>query len=121
VTPGGQHCCCCSRRCSQRVCSVVGTVICTVICAVVSGGVVVVVLLLLVLVITLVSVSLSRNRANGWEQDKEESGGVCELHREYCVQCRSTAMMRQFGGLFVDSIKKERKKMRTAACLRVLL
>ena len=92
------------------VCSVVGAVVCSVVCAVVRAVVVVVVLLVVVLlllvvvvvvvvvvlvpVITLVSVSLSRNRANGWEQDEEESGGVCELHREYgCVQCRSTAML----------------------------
>ena len=91
------------------VCSVVGAVVCSVVCAVVRAVVVVVVVLLVVVllllvvvvvvvvlvpVITLVSVSLSRNRANGWEQDEEESGGVCELHREYgCVQCRSTAML----------------------------
>ncbi len=67
------------------VCCVVGGIVCCVVCGVVPcvvvrgsvvirGGVVVVVLLLVL--ITLVSVSLSRNRANGWEQGEEESGGV---------------------------------------------
>jgi membrane protein implicated in regulation of membrane protease activity len=50
-------------------------------------------LVLLVVVVIVVIVALGHNRANGWEKDEEERGGVSELHGERCVQCRSTAMM----------------------------
>jgi len=71
---------------SQRVLNVTTSTIVVIVIVIV---IVVIVIALVALVV--VVVLFGGNRANGWEESEEKSGGGCELHRGSCVWCRSTA------------------------------